>query len=109
MKKVENKKVESKNNEFYKLIGNRAKVIGESKESVLFANAFKDKNETKYNYTWLPKSLVFKNDYWLGLNISIPKNWELKFWNTDNENFVTDKIDEFCNAMGFRLKDSKKE
>lgn len=109
MEKKETKKVtkESEKDSFYKLTANRAKVFGESKNSVLFINYYKkdDKSSLKTYYAWLPKKIVFKNEYALILNISIPKSWEeFEFNNGDGETYTTTDITEFCELLGFKLK-----
>lgn len=106
MEKKESKKVEQQDG-FYKLTANRAKVFGESKNSVLFVNYYKkdSKSELKTYYSWLPKKIVFKNEYCLTLNISIPKSWkEYEFNNGDGETYTTKDINEYCELLGFKIK-----
>lgn len=110
MTKIEkNKKQETKNNEFINLVGNRAKIVGESKTSVLFCN----KTKEKVYYLWLPKTIVFKNDYSLYVNINIPKNWELTPYDNENNEYSIDLtstsgLDDLIETMEFVLKNKEK-
>lgn len=106
-------KLETKNNDFITFVGNRAKIVGESKTSVLFHNKVKE-SENKYRiyYLWIPKSLVFKNDYSLYVNINIPNSWELTPYDNYNDDYSIDfntksAIDDIQNIMGFVLKNKK--
>lgn len=103
------KAMEPKSNDFINLIGNRAKIVGESKTSILFCN----KTKEKVYYLWLPKTIVFKNDYSLYVNINIPKNWELTPYDNENNEYSIDLtsksgLDDLIETMGFVLKNKEK-
>lgn len=106
--KKDSEKVEKKeNNDFYKLIGNRAKIVSESKDSVKFINYIKDdENKTVNDFTcWIPKKLIWKSEYSLTVTISIPKKWD-KFQIESQSLQQTSEFNfnEFVELMGLKLK-----
>lgn len=103
--KTETKK-ESVTTEFTKLVASRAMILGESKTSVLFVSYKKDDKNQKITFlTWLPKTIVFKNEYALTVTISIPSTWkEFKVTDTDGGEYTIDNIDEYVTTMGFNFK-----
>lgn len=107
MKKREYKEKKSNSKDFYYLIGNRAKVIGESQKSVKFLNTITNKKGDAVFYEmWLPKKLVFKNEYSLMLTICIPKDWDEYNISspTTNEDLTLESLDELKEYMGFKEK-----
>lgn len=103
MKKVNKKTKKSKksNDGFYRVICNRAYIVGESKKSVLFAGYQKSNTYT----TWFPKKLVFKNEYALTVTISIPKDWETySFSDIDGNEFEADSLKEYMTKFNWKFK-----
>lgn len=89
-------------NGFYKVVCNRAYIVGESKNSVLFGGYGKQDNTY---LTWLPKKLVFKNEYALMVTISIPKSWDNYSFSDINGNEYTSKdIEEYKSIFKWKTK-----
>lgn len=101
MKKIASKNKVQKNEAFYYLESHRNRICLETKNSLRFFN--KDPETNIAYYCWIPKSIVFKKEYSLLLNVHIPRSWKsLSVENSKGEIFDCDDIKEFARIMNFK-------